>query len=337
MQSDASETDGTSPLRALTNPRSVALVGASSDPNRVTARPLLFLQQHGFQGKIFPVHPTRERLHGLQAYQSLADIPDVVDHAYILLGREPALEAFNECVKQKIPVVSILADGFADSGPDGAAVQERLRREAASAGIRLIGPNSMGVADTRHGFICTTNAAFAAPKNLKGRLAVLSQSGSLIGAVLSRGAAVGIGFSTLVSMGNEALSDVSSVGQTLLQDPETDAILLVLETIRDPDAFASFARAAFEAGKIVVAYVYATSQEGKELSTTHTGALVGTTRAFKALLADCGVYVVEVFDALFEAPAAIKAMKERLAGWHGPIPSPSFRQRVAVDPWSLTG
>ena len=299
-------------LTALTNPRSVALIGVSSDAERVTARPLSYLLKHGFEGQVYPVNPSSKRLQGVETLASINDAPEAVDHAYILLDRNRAVTAFEDCVNAGVQCISILADGFAESGVEGASLQRVLSERAKETGTLLLGPNSMGIADTRTRFVCTTNAAFAADELISGRFAVVSQSGSLIGAILSRGAAVGIGFSTLVSVGNEAHDDVASIGRLLLNDPDTDAVLLALETIRDADAFVAFAQEAHKCGKPIVAYIYAMSKEGKALSTSHTGALVGSARALQALMKDCGVHVVDVFEALFEAPGAIRAIDSRI-------------------------
>lgn len=300
-------------LLALTRPRSVALIGASGKVNKLTARPQLFMAQHGFEGAVYPVNPWSEVIHGLKAYRRVSDIPESVDHAYILLGSEQVTGALEECAAAGVKVVSVLADGFAEAGPEGVARQARLADLAQEAGILLIGPNSTGVVDTRSGFACTTNAAFRTDKLTPGRLAVISQSGSLIGALMSRGQARGVAFSTLVSVGNEASAGVGKLGATLLQDEGTDAFLLFLETIRDPDALEAFARSAEARGKPVVAYLLGKSDEGQALAVSHTGAITGSWKATHAFLRSIGVSVASQFDTLFEAPAALMS-RSRLAG-----------------------
>lgn len=300
-------------LRALTRPRSVALIGASGNANKLTARPQLFMAQHGFDGAVHPVNPGSTEVHGVPAFNSVLEIPGGVDHAYILLGTDHVLPALEDCVRAGVKVVSVLADGFAEAGPEGLARQERLARIARDAGVLLIGPNSTGVVDTRSGFSCTTNAAFKAECLTPGRLAVISQSGSLIGTLISRGQARGVAFSTLISVGNEAAAGVGELGATLLEDAGTDGFLLFLETIRDAAALEAFARAAHERGKPVVAYMLGKSDEGQALAVSHTGAITGGAEATLAFLRSIGVSVVRQFDALFEAPAALMK-RHRLAG-----------------------
>ena len=293
-------------LDALIAPASVALVGASASPGKLTARPLTFMRQHGFKGRIYPVNPVRDTVMGLPAFPSMSAIPDKVQHAYILVDADPALAALEDCARAGVRVVSMLADGFAEAGEEGRARQERLTAIAREAGILVIGPNSTGVVGTAAGFSCTTNAAFRVDHLETGRLAVLSQSGSLIGTILSRGLTGG--FSTLISVGNEAVAGVGELGQLLLEDPGTDGFILFLETIRNREALADFARRAAEQGKPVTAYVIGRSDEGQALSVSHTGALTGSSEAISAFLRDLGIREVEQFETLIDAPRALSRM-----------------------------
>lgn len=296
-------------LNALIAPKSVALIGASSSEGKLTARPMTFMQRHGFAGKIYPVNPVRDEVMGLKAYPCVAAIPDKVEHAYILVGTDAVVAALEDCAAAGVLVVSILADGFAEAGPEGEAVQARLTVIAQAAGILLIGPNSTGVVATAASFSCTTNAAFRAETLQKGRFAVLSQSGSLIGTILSRGQARGAGFSTLISVGNEAGAGIGELGQILLNDPGTDGFLLFMETIRNPAALAEFARGAARLGKPVTAYMIGRSDEGQALSVSHTGALTGSTEAVSAFLRHIGIREVDQFETLIDAPRALSKMR----------------------------
>ncbi len=292
-------------LRALTDPRAVAIVGASDRPGKLQARPMAFLRRHGFRGVVHPVNPGREEVAGARSYPLVSAIPGPVDHAYLLVGAQDAQAALEDCALAGVRVVSLLADGFAEAGPEGRARQERLAATAAEAGMLLIGPNSTGVVSTRSGFSCTTNAAFRVDALRPGRLAALSQSGSLIGTLLSRGEARGRGFSHLISVGNEAGAGVGELGSLLLDDPDTDGFLLFLETIRDREALGAFAREAHARGKPVVAYMIGRSEEGQALSVSHTGALTGSAQASAALLRSLGIRLAEQFETLLDAPPAL--------------------------------
>ncbi|WP_193174587.1 acetate--CoA ligase family protein [Oricola nitratireducens] len=298
-------------LDALVAPRNVALIGASSSPAKLTARPLQFLRQHGFSGQIYPVNPARDDVMGLRAYPSVSQIPDRVEHAYILLDADAAIAALEDCAAAGVKVVSVLADGFAEAGAAGRERQVRLTKIARDADILLIGPNSTGVVATHSGFACTTNAAFRSERLGAGRTAVLSQSGSVIGTLFSRGQARGIDFSTLVSVGNEAGTNIGVIGNLLLDDPHTDSFALFLETIREPLALARFARSAAIAGKPVTAYMIGRSDEGQALSVTHTGALTGSREAVSAFLRQIGIRQVDHFETLLDAPRILSRRHSR--------------------------
>ena len=289
----------------LIAPQSVALIGVSGDAKKLSARPLQFCQQHGFAGKIYIVNPRRDEVLGQKAYRSVTAIPDKVDHAYILIGTDLVEAALDDCIAAGARVVSILADGFAEAGDAGMARQARLVAKAKAANIVLIGPNSMGVVNTNNGFVCTTNAAFKTDELPCGRLAVLSHSGSLIGTLISRGQERNIGFAALISLGNEAQSCVGSIGLELVEDDHIDGFVLFLETMRNPEIFATFAAAAKRLGKPVVAYMLGKSSDGQALSVSHTGAMTGEAKAVRAFLAHLDVAEVSQFDALFEAPALL--------------------------------
>ena len=295
-------TDFAQPLIA---PETVALIGVSGDAKKLSARPLQFCQQHGFAGKIYIVNPRRDEVLGKKAYPSVTAIPDKVDHAYILVGTDLVEAALDDCIAAGVKVVSILADGFAEVGDEGMARQTRLVAKADAANMVLIGPNSMGVVNTNIGFVCTTNAAFKTEELPRGRLAVLSHSGSLIGTLISRGQERNIGFAALVSLGNEAQSCVGSLGLGLVEDDHIDAFVLFLETLRNPEIFAAFAAAAKRLGKPVVAYMLGKSSDGQALSVSHTGAMTGEAEAVQAFLAYHHIAEVSQFDALFEAPALL--------------------------------
>ena len=298
-------------LKALTHPDNVALIGASGNASRLTSRPQRFLSLHGFSGDVFPINPSRETVFGKRAYPTISDVPHAIQHAYILLNSDPAISAFADCRDCGVPVVSILADGFAEAGEEGERRQKYLVDMAREAGILLLGPNSMGVVDTRSGFTCTTNAAFASERLGKGRLAVLSQSGSLLGTILSRGESLGVDFSTFVSLGNEALTGVGHVGEILVEDPDIDGFVLFLETMRYAESFVRFSQRAFDLGKPITAYMTGRSAQGKELSVSHTGAMMGNTAALDSFLRAQGVYRVNQFEALLEAPFALRQLSGR--------------------------
>ncbi len=290
---------------ALFEPRRIALVGASADPNRLTARAQLYLRKHGFAGEILPVHPREAKVLGETAYPSITDLPGPVDLAYILLNTPQVEGVVNAVAAKGIPAACVLADGFAEAGPEGRALQERLLATARAADLRILGPNSMGVINLNARIACSVNAALEAESLPAGRIALVSQSGSMMGAIMSRGAARGMGFSHIIGTGNEADLSAGEVAGRLVDDPQVDAILLFLEAIRAPAHFADLARRAHAAGKPVIAYKLGRSPYGAELAASHTGALAGSDAAAEAFFRAHGIARVTTLEGLLELPALL--------------------------------
>jgi acyl-CoA synthetase (NDP forming) len=222
---------------------------------------------------------------------------------------QDVLAACEECFARRVPVVTIFTDGFGETGEAGRAAQQQLVERARAAGVRLVGPNSIGLISTNPPAPISVNAVLELETLPTGPLGLISQSGSLIGAFLSRGAARGIGFSRLVSVGNECDVSVGELAELLVDDPHTRAILLFLETVRDAGRLARAARRAFDAGKPVIAYKLGRSPAGVELARSHTGALAGDDRAVDAFLRANGVLRVHSFESLVET--AFLAMGQR--------------------------
>ena len=308
----------TSLADALFRPRAVALVGASGDKAKNTARPQRFLSKHGFAGRVVPINRTRDEVLGAPAWPDLAAAPGPIDHAFVMVPSKLVPGVIGDCGRAGVKVATIYSDGFADAGDDGLARQNDLVALARDHGVRLIGPNSMGVIDTHAGAAITVNAALEADSLSKGAIGVVSQSGTVLGTLLSRGQARGIGFSKLVSMGNEADIGVGEIVDMMVDDRETETILLFLETIRDPVSLAAASRRAFAAGKPVIAYKLGRSAIGRDLAVSHSGAIAGPDEAATAYFRHHGILRVDMLETMFELPALI-------AGRHPPA-----GRRVAV-------
>ena len=287
---------------SLFAPRRIALVGASTDPTRLTARAQLYLRKHGYTGALYPVNPRADSVLNEKAYPSLRDIPGEIDLAYILVGTQHVEAAIADCAARGVPVAAILADGFAETGAEGAGRQARLLQAARDSGLRLLGPNSMGVINIPAATACSVNAALEAERLLPGRWSLVSQSGSVMGALASRANARGFGFAKMVGMGNEVDLTAGEIAELLVDDPDTDAILLFIETIRRPEYFERAARRAHALGKPIVAYKLGRSEAGAKLAATHTGAMAGSDAAADAFLRSLGIVRVEQIETLLEIP-----------------------------------
>jgi len=292
---------GTALADALFKPRAIALVGISDDPAKTAARPLKFLRAAGFKGSLYNVNPSRALVQGERAYPSLAELPEKPDHAFILTNTGPAMAAVEDCGKLGIPLATVLAGGFSEQGHEGAEREAQLKALGKQYGVRLLGPSSIGLVHVPSHLILTANAAFAEPGLPAGGIFCASHSGSLIGALTSRGRARGIGFNGLVSVGGECDLSVGEICEATLDDPDVTGYLLFLETTRNSAALRRFALGAAARGKPVVAYKLGRSEAAAELAVSHTGALAGEDDVADTLLRDCGVARVETFEGLLEA------------------------------------
>jgi acyl-CoA synthetase (NDP forming) len=295
--------------RALLSPQSVALIGASDDTAKTASRPLRYLRQSGYAGRIYPINPRRETVLGEKAWPSLAALPEIPDHAYIVAPAETVTQAIEECGRAGVSAATILASGFGEAGEEGKARERQLREAIARYPIRVVGPSSLGVVNVAERMVLTANAAFAESDLPPGKIFVASQSGSMIGALVSRGKARGIGFSGLVSVGNEIDLSIGEICETTLDDAGVDTYLLFLETIRKGEHLRRFAIAAARRGKPVLAYKLGRSEAAAELSVSHTGALAGEDDVADAFFRDCGIARIQTLEAMLEAPALFARMR----------------------------
>jgi acyl-CoA synthetase (NDP forming) len=304
--------------QAVFDPRSIALVGASSDEKKNTSRPQRYLRRHGYTGKLIPVNPGRAEVFGDRAYPDITSIPDEVDHAFIMVPAKAVPVALEQCVAKKIPVVTVYSDGFAETGAEGRVRQQKLNYIIRGSSTRLVGPNCIGLLSTQTHLALSVNAVLEKLDITPGGLAIVSQSGSMMGGLMSRGLGRGVGFSKLISVGNEADLGVGELAGLLVDDPHTDAILLFMETMRDAPHLANAARRAYDAGKPVIVYKLGRSEVGQDLAASHTGAMAGTDDGVDAFFKAHGMLRVDTLESLFELPALVQGRK------------PGKRHRVAA-------
>jgi acyl-CoA synthetase (NDP forming) len=327
--------------QVLFAPRSVAIVGQSNDASKTAGRPLTYLRQAGYAGRIYPVNARRDEVLGERAWPALAALPELPDHVYIVTPTEAAIEAVGECARLGVPLVTVLANGFSEAGEAGVAREARLRDIVARTGTRIVGPSSLGVVDLRHKLFLTANAAFAETDFPVGRTFVASHSGSMIGAIASRGKARGIGFAGLVSVGNEVDLSIGEICAATLDDPDIDGYVLFLETMRKADALRAFALAAAARGKAIVAYKLGRSVAARELAVSHTGALAGEDDVADVFLKHCGIARVQTFDGLIEGFALIARVPIPRADARPPavgiVTTTAGGATMVVDPLAMRG
>lgn len=284
-------------LKSFFRPESVAVVGVSRNPKNVGARTLQNLVDSGYSGPIYPIHPEANELQGVKAFASVREIPENVDLAIIAVPPDAVLPVIDDCAAKSVRAVIVLSAGFAEIGEEGRALQKRLVDKVRGHGMRMIGPNCMGLINTNADV--KLNATFVRHPVDRGRLAMSSQSGALGLAVMARARQFGIGFSSFVSVGNKA--DVS--GNDLLQywedDEDTGLILLYLESFGNPRRFSRLApRVARK--KPVLAVKSGRSAVGRRAAGSHTAALAVNDVGTDALFRQAGVLRADTLEETFE-------------------------------------
>ncbi len=293
------------------SPRAVALIGASSDASKNTSRPQRYMRKYGYAGKLFPINPGRDEIFGEKAYPDITAVPHAIDHAFIMVPANRVAKALEQCVAKKVPVVTIYTDGFAEVGAAGRALQEELQRIATAGGVRLIGPNCIGLFSSQTHLALSVNAVLENLEIQPGPIAVVSQSGSMTGGLLSRGLGRGVGFSKLVSVGNEADIGLGEFTDMLVDDPHTQAILLFMETLRDAEHLARAGQRAYERGKPIIAFKLGRSAIGQDCAASHTGAMAGSDELADTFLRAHGILRVDQLETLFELAPMIMGKKPR--------------------------
>ncbi|HZK92177.1 MAG TPA: CoA-binding protein, partial [Stellaceae bacterium] len=277
------------PLAPLLAPRSVAIFGASNDPTRISGRSLRYFREAGYQGGLYPINPTRDTVQGLRAYPDLASVPGEVDFGLIAVPANLAVEAMQACVAKGVRGVVMFTAGFAEIGAEGRQLQERITKIALDSGIRLCGPNCLGLFNMRIGHTPTFSSFLEEGPPKSGPLGMVTQSGAFGTHLLALTARRGISVGVWMSTGNEAEVQVADGISFLADDPETQAIACYMEAIQDGERFAAAVKRARENGKPVIAMKVGGSEIGAAAAASHTASLAGSDAIYDAALRQLGV------------------------------------------------
>jgi acyl-CoA synthetase (NDP forming) len=277
-------------LDSLFRPRSVAILGASDDATRISGRPVRYLIEGGFKGDIYPVNPNRETVQGLKAYRSLADCPGVPDVAIVALPLGLTEAAIRDCVARGVKGAVIFSAGYAESGDDGLAVQDRITAIAREGGLRLLGPNCLGIFNPRIGFYGTFTQSLDREMPRPGELGIVSQSGAYGShiAYLARRRGIGIGY--WITTGNEADIDVSEAIEWMAGRDDVKVIMAYVEGVRNGPRFRAALELARRNRKPVVMMKVGRSETGAKAASSHTASLAGSDAIYDALFRQTGVY-----------------------------------------------
>lgn len=284
-------------LNNIFRPKSIAMIGATDRPGTIGREIVHNLISYGFTGKVFPVNPKNEVIHSIKCHPSILDIPDKVDLAIIVVRKELVLPTVEECGQKGVGGLVVITSGFKEIGEEGAEREAQLLARVRHYNMRMIGPNCFGVINTHPDF--SMNATFSRTAPLRGKIGFMSQSGALGEAILNHARKLGIGFSMFASVGNKA--DIS--GNALLNywkdDPETQIILLYLESFGDAETFTRIART-ITRNKPIIAVKSGKTTAGARATASHTGALAGYDVGVDALFDQCGVLRVNTIQELFD-------------------------------------
>jgi len=285
-------------LAPLLTPRSVAVVGASRTERTIGHEVVANLTRAGFTGPVYPVNPKAASIRSIRAFPSLSAIPWPVDLAVISVPRDLVLPTVKEAITKGVKALVTITAGFKEVGPEGVAREQEIVDLLRKHGIRMVGPNCMGIINTDPAV--RLNASFAARTPPPGSVAFASQSGALGEAILQVADDLGLGLSTFVSLGNKADVSSNDLLDWWAEDPRTKLVLLYLESFGNPRRFATLARRLTrQKGKPILAVKSGRSSRGAEAASSHTGALAGTDSAVSSLLQQCGVIRANTVRELF--------------------------------------
>ena len=305
---------GPDSLDPLFSPRSIAVVGASADAGKIGGRPIKFLKSHGYTGAIYPINPRAATVQGIDALASIADLPRGVDQAILALPAAAVVEAATACAERGVRALTIFSAGFAEVGGEGVQWQRQLTGLARDSGMRIIGPNCMGVMNFRIGMIASF--AFMVDLGLPplGRIALVSQSGAFGGQALVMARRRGLPLGAWVTTGNECDVEMADCLAYFAADDDTSVIMGYMEGCRSPDKLVAALELARERGKPVIMVKAGSSAVGRAAAQSHTGALAGNDRVFDSLFREYGVYRAHTIESLFDVAYAAGGGKRVEAG-----------------------
>jgi acetate---CoA ligase (ADP-forming) len=308
-------------LKAALDPRSVAIIGASENPNKVGGRPVHYLDKFGFRGSIFPINPSRGEVQGHKCYKSLDDLPETPEMVIVAVAGDNAIGVVEDCAAHGVKIAVVMASGFGEvDAVAGKAKERRMVEAARKAGMRIVGPNSQGLANFGTGAIASFSTMFMDMERAEGHVAMLSQSGALstvpVGFLRERG----IGVRHTHATGNDADITVGELAVAVAEDPEVKLLLLYLESIPETKYLEELAAVALERELPIIALKSGRSEAGRQAAQSHTGALANEDRVVDAFFERHGIWRAPDMRGLVEATELY------LKGW-----KPRGRRLVAIS------
>lgn len=300
-------------LDAFFRANGIAIVGASDDITKIGGRPVHLLLKYGYKGPIYPVNPKGGVIQGLTAHASVRDLPTAPDMAILAVPASATAAALRDCAARGVRAVVVLSSGFAEAGPEGAALQDELVAIARENRIRLLGPNCLGTISVVDGAIGSFSIVLEENMPKAGNVGIVSQSGNIGSYTVQNVAQRGMGVSRFIATGNEADVDVADGIAALAEDAETRVILCCMETCRDAGRLTDALSRARRAGKPVLILKIGATESGAAAAASHTGALAGSDAVIDAVFRRYGALRVQSLEELIDVGhAASLLLPDRL-------------------------
>jgi len=309
------------PLHVALDPKSIVVIGASENPDKIGGRPLFYLARHGYRGKVYAVNPKRTETQGFPTFPSIDDLPEVPEAAIVAVPGDAAIAAVEACARIGVKVCVTMASGFGETGTAaGIAAEQRMVAAARATGMRMFGPNTQGLANFGTGAILSFSSMFLETEPMDGPVGVVSQSGAMSVVPWGMLRARGIGVRYAHATGNDADVNVAELAAVVAEDPELKLLLLYLESVPDPEPLAEAARIANARGLPIVALKSGRTAAGQQAAKSHTGALANEDRLIDAFLERHGIWRAHDLHEL------VAATELYLKGW-----KPRGRKLVAIS------
>lgn len=304
----------------IIDPRSVVVVGASENREKIGGRPLRFMSERGYAGKLYAVNPNRQSVQDVPAFPSISVLPEAPELAYIAVAGDEAVKAVKDCADLGVKAALVISSGFGETGPSGLAIQDEMVAYARARGMRVVGPNSQGLANFGSNAIPSFSTMFVEIAPMDGPVGIVSQSGAMCQMAYGQLRERGIGVRHVHATGNEADVTVSDLACAVVLDPAIKVLLLYFESIQDPQRLAQAARTARERGIAIVAIKSGRTSQGQKAASSHTGAMANEDRVVDAFLKKHGIWRAEdIHDQL-------RCVEMYLKGW-----KPRGRQLVVIS------
>ena len=287
-------------LAPLFRPNSIAIIGASTDPTKLGTIPLVHMKTSGFKGPLYPINPRAATVQDVPAFPSILAVPEPVDLAIIAVPEAQAIQAMRDCASKGVRAIVLFTSGFAEVSAAGARAQEEIKTIARDGGMRLLGPNCMGLVNFANGMVATFHPAFGPGLAPKGRIGLISQSGAFGGLAYQVAQDRALAYSLILTTGNEGDVDVADGIAYLAEDPETAVIMLYIEGCRDGRKLAEALRRARARRKPVICLKVGRTEAGIAAVASHTAALAGADELFEALFRQQGVYRCATMEEFFD-------------------------------------